>query len=80
MSELRLEFSIFAEPISIQLEKQGFQFKSEKDEERSQKLLHAWNMLRVHGIQTVGESDKSAKRLVKSIRESIEPTEVKSDD
>ena len=80
MSEVRLEFSIFAEPLAVQLENQGFRFKSEKDEKRLQKLLHAWNMLRVHGIQTDGESQKSGKRLMKSILESIEPTEVKSDE
>lgn len=73
MSEIKLEFSIFAEPLAYQLEHQGFRFKSEKHERRSKKLLHAWNMLRVHGIQTDSESQKSGKRLIKSIKESIEP-------
>ena len=75
MSEMQLKFGLFAKPLAAQLEDQGFRFKSERDEDRFEKLVHAWNMLRVHGIQTDGEARKSGKRLVKSIMERIEPME-----
>lgn len=80
MREMKLEFSIFAEPLADQLENQGFRFKSEKDEDRYEKLLHAWNLLRINGIQTDSESQKSGKRLMKVIQGSIEPLEVTEND
>jgi hypothetical protein len=69
---MEIDLSIFAKPITEQLEENGYKFKKESSIDKYNKLIHSWNWCRIH-IATDGEADKMAKRLVKKLMEDIEP-------
>ena len=67
-----IELGLFGKPIEEQLKEQGYKFKKESYKELYTKLIHSWNMLRMHGIATDGETDKIAKRLMKKLEQDVE--------
>lgn len=69
---MNIELSIFAKPIEEQLEENGYKFKKESHSELYKKLIHSWNMVRMHSIATDSEIDKMATRLIKKLQGDIE--------
>lgn len=69
---MEIDLGIMAKPIEEQLRENGYRFKNPESAERHKKLIHGWNMVRIHGIATDSEADKMATRLIKKLEKDIE--------
>lgn len=75
MAELGISFGCMADPISDQLERQGYTI-SESDAKRIHGLVHALNMVRIHGLVSDSTCDTARQRLLKDILKCIKPLDM----
>lgn len=66
-NEIGLHFGAMADSVKEQLEKQGYTLPREALFDQYDKMMFAYNMLRIHSMLTQAEAEKVAKRILKNI-------------
>lgn len=65
--EIGLHFGAMAKSVNEQLNEQGFTLPTKGLIEQYDKMMFAYNMLRIHSMLTQAEAEKVAKRILKNI-------------
>lgn len=66
MTGIKIGFGVMCDPVVSQLEEQGYTL-DEKDAIRIQNLVHAINMVHLHGLVPESVCHTARKRLLKDI-------------